>query len=192
MTDRTWLDAISAANSEFVAGITPAALPAQRVPGSHGLITCMDPRVDLRALGVHPSAPDGSLRSTVRVLRSVGGRADERSLVVGVHMAGIREWAVVTHTDCGAALAWQNVGVLAERLEATMGADALRGWAGDSTDQGLRDRLLLFADPREAARAEVARIRTMPSLPDDLVVHGLCYDVATGKVEVVVDGTAGG
>ena len=45
-----------------------------------------------------------------------------------------------------------------------------------------------LADPREAARAEVASIRSLPFVPQRLVVHGLLYDLASGNIEVVVNG----
>ena len=69
----------------------------------------MDPRINLNACGIEPFAPDGAGLSEVRVIRTIGGMAEDRSLIVGIHLAGIREIAFVMHTDCGNCLAKAEV-----------------------------------------------------------------------------------
>jgi len=41
-------------------------------------------------------------------------------------------------------------------------------------------------DPRRSVAVDVAALRAIPALPDQWVISGLVYDVATGLVEVVV------
>lgn len=182
------LEKVMVSNREFRDAIALSDLPVARRPAEFGLITCMDPRVNLAALGIEPFDDNGSLTSDVRVIRTVGGRAEERSLLVGIHLAGIMEWIILTHTDCGAIAAWKNTELLARNLKQKCEEDnaAVREWTCDIDD--LRKRLLLFPDARAAAVDEVTRVRSFPFVPESVVVHGLCYDLSTGAIEVVVDG----
>jgi carbonic anhydrase len=41
-------------------------------------------------------------------------------------------------------------------------------------------------DPRSAVAADVATLRDTSALPDEWLLSGLVYDVATGRVETVV------
>ena len=41
-------------------------------------------------------------------------------------------------------------------------------------------------DPRKSVAVDVAALRAIPALPDEWLISGLVYDVATGLVEVVV------
>jgi carbonic anhydrase len=42
------------------------------------------------------------------------------------------------------------------------------------------------SDPRAAVAIDVAFLRTIPALPGAWLVSGLVYNVATGRVEIVV------
>ncbi len=37
-------------------------------------------------------------------------------------------------------------------------------------------------------RREVEAVRALPFMPDDSIVHGMVYDLATAKIDVVVNG----
>ena len=41
-------------------------------------------------------------------------------------------------------------------------------------------------DPRKSVAVDVAALRAISALPGDWLISGLVYDVATGRVEVVV------
>ena len=41
-------------------------------------------------------------------------------------------------------------------------------------------------DPRKSVAIDVAALKAIPALPDEWLISGLVYDVATGLVEVVV------
>lgn len=179
--DDDWLAALLARNAVFRRGVTPARLPVARTPGQHALVTCMDPRVNLAALGVPGFDADGGSHSGVRVIRTIGGIAEERSLIVGIHLAGIREIAVVTHTDCGNALAKQRIAHIAA---------GVRACTGHADEQTLARELRVFDDPYQAVREEVARVRTLPFVPPEVVVHGLVYELADARLVAVVDGRA--
>jgi carbonic anhydrase len=41
-------------------------------------------------------------------------------------------------------------------------------------------------DPHKSVAVDVAALRALPALPDEWLISGLVFDVATGLVEVVV------
>lgn len=193
MPDREdrWLDQMVARNDAFRERIDPDRLPVDRTPGRFALITCMDPRINLEALGIAPFGADGSGASDVRIIRTIGGMADDRSLIVAIHLAGIREIAFITHTDCGNSLAKAKIATIAENLGASLDKDAHRSFVaqvGEPFQESLIAYLKAFDDPRRAVEREIEAVRQKPFVPFDVVLHGLVYDLATGRLEVVVSG----
>ena len=187
----TWLDEIRGANRSFRRRIMPAALPVARAPCPYGVITCMDPRVNLEALGIPGFTAAGAGRSQVRVIRTIGAMAEARSLVIGTFLAGFKEVALVMHSDCGCCLAHAKIDTIVEAMGARLGPGkfaAMKARLGEPFRTKLRAWLKAFEDPREAVRREIAALRAEPFIPADLVLHGLVYELATGKLEVVVDG----
>lgn len=192
-TDDPWLSTLLARNAAFRDRADPTALPVARTPGRYGLVTCMDPRINPAALGLDGFGPDGAGGGDVRVIRTIGGMADDRSLIVGIHLAGIREFAFVTHTDCGNCLAKARIDAIADSLRATMPADddsAFTDAIGGDDPAALVAHLKAFDDPRAAVEREVATVRAKPFVPADVVLHGLVYDLATATLDLVVDGHA--
>ena len=186
-----WLAHILSRNSAFREGLDPGALPPARTAGRFGLITCMDPRITPAALGIAPFAAGGAGTSSVRIIRTIGAMAEDRSLIVGIHLSGIREFAIVMHTDCGNCLAKAKIATIADSLRATMGPRdhaAFQESLAAPGQQGLLDFLKAFDDPYEAVAQEVAAVRAKAFVPRDVVVHGLVYDLATAKLDLVVDG----
>lgn len=185
-----WLDHIMAANAAFTGRVDPARLPTERAPGP-AVITCMDPRINLEAIGIPGFDADGAGHSHVRIIRTIGAMADNRSLIVGLFLAGIREIVVLAHTDCGCCLAHAKTDVMVDNMQRRLTPDqfeAFRAEVGEPFVERLRTAVKAFEDPREAVRREVETIRSLPFAPDDLIVHGLLYTLATGHVEVIVDG----
>lgn len=186
-----WLDTLLTANTQFCSRVQPGKLPTQRTPGTVAVITCMDPRLNLEAIGLPPFKPDGGGSSSVRVIRTIGAMAEARSLVIGIFLAGIQEIAVLMHTDCGCCAAFGQVGKIAERMEQTLEPERLQSFkatVGEPFPERLRVWLKAFADPYKAVQCEVAAIKALPFVPASLVVHGLVYELASGRIEVVVNG----
>lgn len=187
----TRLDRMLEANLNFQQRIDVAKLPS-RAPDSLAVITCMDPRINLEALGIVGFSAEGEGNSDVRVIRTLGAAAEARSLLVGIFLAGFKEIVVLMHTDCGCCLAWSKIDVIVENMESRVGDSAeyqqFKREAGEPFRDNLRTWLNAFEDPRSAIHREVAAIKALPFVPDDIVVHGLLYDVATGGVEVIVNG----
>ena len=115
-----WLDLIVNENRGFRERIEPDALPVARTPGSFGVITCMDPRVNLEAIGIPQFEVKGECNSSVRIVRSIGAMPEARSLVIGMFLAGIREFAVLMHTDCGCCLAYSKVDTIIDNLRKSL------------------------------------------------------------------------
>ncbi len=188
-----WLDRLRERSDAFRRGIDIDKLPVARSPGRFALITCMDPRINLNALGIEPFAPDGAGVSEVRVIRTIGATAEDRSLIVGIHLAGIREIALVMHTDCGNCLVKAKIDKVVESLSTRIDqADYsdFRASIGEPFPDKLIEHLKAFDDPHQAVRQEVDRVRRKPFVPNDMVLHGLVYELETGRLEVVVDGYA--
>lgn len=139
------------------------------------VIGCVDPRVD-------PADVLGLKHGEAAIIRNVGGRINPPTLQ---NMAIVRSLAaaqgkdigpgwnliVLHHTDCGIGpcrhlvpdLLAKNLGVETEELDS-----------------------LAIADPYEAVAIDVAKLKANPNLPGGFTVTGLVYDVANGRVKVVV------
>lgn len=182
-----WLEAIQQANDAFVQRIDRASLPVERPPGQYAVVTCMDPRVNLAAIGIQPFDEDGGLGSAVRIIRTLGGVPEQRSLTVAIHLAGISEVAILMHTDCGAMAAWNRADVLIDHLRTTSGDrfnEVVDAMGGDDVDAARR-WLRAFDDPHSAVVREVERLRNEPYIPSSVAIHGLVLDLTTGSVEIV-------
>lgn len=190
-SEPTWLDHIVAENRRFQNRICQEALPVKRTPGSFGVITCMDPRVNLEAIGIPRFGPSGECDSPIRIIRTIGAMAEPRSLLIGTFLAGIREFAVVMHTDCGCCLALTKIDLIIDNLQKRLSPTQLskfRDEIGEPFRTNLINWLKAFDDPHKAIKDEIANILSLSFIPRDLVLHGLLYDLESGKVEVVVNG----
>jgi len=52
----------------------------------------------------------------------------------------------------------------------------------------LREWLHAFEDPGDAVVKEARAIKKLEFIPDSLIVHGLVYNLSSGKLEVIVNG----
>ena len=116
--------------------------------------------------------PSGCGPGEAHIIRNAGGLATEdviRSLIVSQQLLGTDEIVVIGHTGCGLLNADEDA--LRDRLTAA---------TGEALDIGFGS----FDDLEASIRASVERLRTHPWL-ERVPVHGLAFDVATGRVEVV-------
>ena len=186
-----WIDQILDKNIQFRARIDRHKLPVERTPGA-AVITCMDPRVNLESIGIPAFSQDGTGTSPVRIIRTLGAIAEDRSLIVGIYLAGFREIVILMHTDCGCCLAYSKIDTIVANLRARLSPEAFQAFqaeVGEPFTDKLRVYLKAFENPYDAVQAEVERIHQMAFIPDDLIVHGLVYDLSSGKVDVVVNGS---
>jgi carbonic anhydrase len=184
----SWLEELCQANAEFKNLVNPDYLPTTRQPGPRAIITCMDPRINLAAAGIPAFALNGASDSQVRIIRTLGGIGDSRSLLVGIHLAGFKELAVIMHTDCGLSLAHAKIDVIINSLGTGLQParlTELKRQVGEPFRDKLRDWLYAFEDPYQAVLEEVARIKALAFVPESLIVHGLVYDLASGRLDIV-------
>ncbi len=187
----SWIEAMKEANMEFKNRVDPSRLPSKRTPGSKAVITCMDPRVNLEAVGIQQFLHNGEGSSSIRIIRTIGGMVEERSLIIGCFLAGINEIAVLMHTDCGCSLAFDKIDIIIENMTKTIERkqlDQYREVIGEPFQEKLMKRLKVFQDPYQAVRDEVSHIKSLPYAPQHLVVHGLVYDLESGRLNVEVNG----
>lgn len=186
-----WLDEMLGANAVFQERIDLDKLPIERTPSPYAVITCMDPRMNLECIGVSSFSTAGQAQSHVRVIRTIGAMGDNRSIKIGVFLAGIKEIAVVMHTDCGCCLAFSRIDTIIDNMEQNLDRqqfETVRKNIGEPFRENLIRTLKAFQDPRDAVRQEVEEMKRQPFAPHDLIVHGIVYELATGAIDVVVNG----
>ncbi len=187
------IDEILDHNERFVQRNTLSSIghaPRRRM----AVVTCMDCRLvqmfeqalglergdvlELRTAGATISEPE----------RASGGSDLIRSLAGGIYLLGVREVAVIGHTQCG--LAHANPTALTASMQA-LGVDpqALIEKEKLGNVRGLMNWLGAFDDVHINVKEVVNVIRDSPYLPK-IPVHGLVIDINTGELEVVDRGGA--
>lgn len=154
-------------NQRYTEAFDRSALTAAPLSGLV-ILACMDARLDVEeALGLRTG--------DAHIIRNAGGLATDdaiRSIAVSQHLLGTDEVVVIEHTGCGLHV----VGDTEPRdvIAAGLGRDPT------SLDTELGE----FRDLEANLRAQVERIRTHPLLRA-VPVHGLIFDVATGRLHEV-------
>ena len=154
-----------AENQRYAAQFDRSTLPLP--PGRRlAVLACMDARLtvedvlDLRTGDAH-------------IIRNAGGLATDdaiRSLVISQHLLGTEEVIVIEHTGCGM-LTFKDADVRADLAAKT----------GEEVDLPLH----AFGSLEQNLAAQVERIRSHPWIKD-VPVHGLVYEVETGRLREVV------
>jgi carbonic anhydrase len=140
------------------------------------IIGCADMRVDpVHVLGIKPGE--------AVVMRNIGGRVAPGLLEEFGLLGRIGEVAetipggggefhliVLHHTDCGSTRLAGDSALLARYFQVP---------EKEVESKSVRD-------PRKSVVVDVAALRETPTLPDEWLLSGLVYDVATGLVEVIV------
>lgn len=133
------------------------------------IVACMDARFHVEdALGLRAG--------DAHIIRNAGGLVTDdviRSLIVSQQLMGTDEILIVEHSGCG--LHGASEATIRER------AARLTGEAPEAVDIAFG----AFADLEANLRDQVDRVRTNPYLRH-VTVHGLIYDVATGRLHEVV------
>lgn len=146
-----------------------ATPPALRL----AVVACMDTRHNVeKVLGLR--------HGDAKVIRNAGNLLDDgtlRSLVVAVHLLGVRTVAILGHTKCGMTLVGRGEFRIAHSIAETTEVplnEAMRPdfqrWLGG------------FADPAENVKRSVQLITHHPLMPHGLEVIGLLYDNENGSV----------
>ena len=156
---------ILADNARYAEGFGHAALPSTPTR-KLAVLACMDARLSIEsALGLGTGE--------AHVIRNAGGVATDdviRSLVVSQHLLGTEEVVVIGHTGCGMH-AFPEDEVRRELTRAT----------GTDVDLDFE----AFEDLEQNVREQVRRIHAHP-WTKDVPVHGLIYEVETGRLREIV------
>lgn len=185
------IDEILAYNEQFVQQHTLPIIG--HAPRKHmAVVTCMDCRLVQmfeRALGLERGdvLELRTAGATISKPEREGGASDLiRSLAGGIYLLGVREVAVIGHTQCG--LAHANPTALLASMQA-LGVDPQQLIEQENLGdvQGLITWLGAFNDVHVNVREVIDAIRSSPYLPK-IPVHGLVIDIETGKLEMVERG----
>ena len=148
----------------YAAGFDKGDLPLP--PGRRvAIVACMDARLN-------PYALLGLSEGDAHIIRNAGGLATDdaiRSLVISQNLLGTEEVIVIEHTGCGM-LTFQDDDVHRD-LVAKTGADVDLAFHA-------------FPNLEDNLREQVRRIRAHPWIKD-VPVHGLVYEVETGRLREV-------
>jgi len=153
-----------AENERYAAQFDRSALPLP--PGRKlAVLACMDARLTVEdVLGLRTG--------DAHIIRNAGGLATDdaiRSLVISQQLLGTEEVIVVEHTGCGML---------------TFDDDEVRRDIASRTGHDVDLPLHAFGDLDANLRAQVDRIRAHPWIKD-LPVHGLIYEVESGRLREV-------
>jgi carbonic anhydrase len=163
------IDELVAANREFETRFNYGHLP-RRPSRQVAVLTCIDARVDLYALlGLKPGEAN--------LIRNAGGRAADaiRSLVVATTLLGIKEIAVVHHTDCGL-VAFGNEDIRAKLAE-DVGPQAAHAAANFD--------FMPITNLDASVSEDIALLKASPLIADNIVVRGFVYHVETGHLREI-------
>lgn len=138
------------------------------------IIGCVDPRVD-------PVDIFGLAPGEAAVIRNVGGRITPATLQTMAMLRIVAKtsggeigagWNLVVlhHTDCGINCLVHSPDLLAKYF----------GVVPEELDA------LAITDPHKSVVVDVAALKANPLLPGGFLVSGLVYDVANGRIELVV------
>jgi carbonic anhydrase len=154
-----------AANERYAARFDRSALPG-RPRRRLAILACMDARL-------HVEDVLGLDTGDAHVIRNAGGLATDdalRSIVISQQLLGTEEVIVIEHTACGML---------------TFTDDEVRRRLATRTGHDVDMALGAFTDLDSNVRAQVERIRAHP-WTKDVAVHGVVYDVDTGRLREVV------
>ena len=151
-------------NDRYAAQFDRSGLPLP--PGRRlAVLACMDARLTVEdVLGLRTG--------DAHIIRNAGGLATDdaiRSLVISQQLLGTDEVLVIEHTGCGM-LTFQDADVHADLVKKT----------GSDVDLAFH----AFPDLDTNLRAQVEKIREHPWIKD-VPVHGLVYDVESGRLREV-------
>jgi carbonic anhydrase len=154
-------------NERYTEAFDRSALTAAPLSGL-AIVACMDARLDVEeTLGLRTG--------DAHIIRNAGGLVTDdviRSLIVSQQLLGTDEIVVIEHTGC--ALRGADEAAMRERLAGSIGVMA----------DDIPIAFGAFLDLEDNLRAQVAILREHQLLRR-VPVHGLIFDVATGRLHEI-------
>ena len=143
--------------------------PLPMPPARHvAVLACMDARLNVYAML-------GLAEGEAHVIRNAGGVTTDdaiRSLAISQRLLGTSEIILIHHTDCGML---------------TFTDDDFKRSIQDETGIKPAWAAEAFGDLNEDVRQSIARIKASPFLPHTDSVRGFVFEVATGRLNEVLD-----
>ena len=175
-------EAILDANHRAVAGDNSAGLhPAEFADAMPVIaLTCIDPRLNAlfpNVLGI-PAEHFIWLRNAGNIITSPLS-STMRSLALACAVKEGREIAIIGHTDCQ--VCQTRTAVLLDKLKAL-------GVERHLLPENVNEFFGTFATERQNVIKACALARSSPLIGPKIPVHGLLVDIATGKLDWVVNG----
>jgi len=175
-------DAIIDANHRALNGDQSAGIHVADYAGELPVVamTCIDPRLNRLFPGVMGLPAENFIW-----LRNAGNIITDslssmtRSLALACAIKGGREIAIIGHTDCQ--VCRTSIAQLIERFKAV-------GVERNQLPQNLTEYFKIFANERQNVVESVALVRSSPLIGPKIPVQGLMVDIATGRLEWVVNG----
>ena len=159
---------LMAENERYTEAFDRSALTAAPLSGL-AIVACMDARLDVEeSLGLRTG--------DAHIIRNAGGLVTDdviRSLIVSQELLGTNEIVLIQHTGCG--LHGVDEQALRERVAAMAGV----------TEDDVAIEFGGFTDLAASVRTQVAILREHQLLKR-VPVHGLVFDVRTGRLHEVV------
>jgi carbonic anhydrase len=158
---------VLAENERYTEAFDRSSLTAAPLSGL-AIVACMDARLDVEeALGLRTG--------DAHIIRNAGGIVTDdviRSLIISQHLLGTDEVLVIAHTGCGLIDADETA--LRERLV-------------EESGRSYELEFGAFHDVEASVRSSIGRLRAHAWVRP-VPVHGLIFDVATGRLHEVGDG----
>ena len=164
-------DELLKANETFARNFTLGDLAVR--PRRHvAVLACMDSRILFEhCLGLQPG--------DAHMIRNAGGIATDdalRSLIVSHHLLDTQEFIIINHTDCGLLKVkeYELRAELAEKMGVVASEPA---------------HFHAFDDLEANVRQQMHRVKSHPWIPKHIPVRGFVYDVKTGRLKEVPQGS---
>lgn len=174
-------DAILDANQRTTAGKAPLLAPAEFTDCLPMVaLTCIDARLNHlipEALGV-PESHFIWLRNAGNIITGPMS-STLRSLALACAVKGGKEILILGHSDCLV----RKTGTME-----LLGKFAALGIARSSMPENLQEYFDLFASERQNVLKAVEHVRSSPLIGPRVPIHGALIDLATGRLELLVNG----
>ena len=175
------LDAILDANQRTTAGKAPPLAPGEFTDALPLVaLTCIDARLNHlipEALGV-PESHFIWLRNAGNIITGPMS-STMRSLALACAVKGGKEILILGHSDCLV----RKTGTME-----LLGKFAALGVARSTMPENLQEYFGLFASERQNVLKAVEHVRASPLIGPRVPVHGALIDLATGRLELLVNG----
>ncbi|WP_222599411.1 beta-class carbonic anhydrase [Aquibacillus kalidii] len=178
------LDDILTYNEEFVSKKEYVPYETDNLPNKRAVIfTCMDTRL----IELLPKALNFK-NGDVKMVKNAGAILTDpydsvmKSILVAVHALQADEVFVIAHHRCG----MNHLDT--DGLLSTMQENGIDTKSIQSVDKDLNQWLQGFDDVGNSVEKSVDIIKNHPLLPNNIPVHGLVIDPATGELDLVTRG----